>query len=253
MSDRRSQSPPRPARRQAGGWLAVAAGMVAAAGLAACGSASSSSGGSTTGITRHSQPGAVSALRLRTALLTRINGVGPATSADAGSFGALRGVQAAAAQVTGLTVTPGQCAQATVLQAADLDTGALGAAPAAMVGFRVGTNAISEVLAVPATAAAAAALSKPIPAGCSRYTGSAGGKTYRYTARQDWVSGIGTKPARALNITTSGGGATENVWSLLYQGAGFIGAITVTGPNASEAAVRELGRQAYAYAAKSLS
>ena len=42
-------------------------------------------------------------------------------------------------------------------------------------------------------------------------------------------------------------------WSLLYKGNGFVGAITVVGPNASESAIRELGQQAYAFAAKALS
>lgn len=36
-------------------------------------------------------------------------------------------------------------------------------------------------------------------------------------------------------------------------GAGFIGSITVAGPDASELAVRELGLQAYGFAARSLS
>ena len=40
------------------------------------------------------------------------------------------------------------------------------------------------------------------------------------------------------------------MWSLIYRGAGFVGTVTVVGPNASEKAVQELGQQAYAFAAK---
>jgi hypothetical protein len=43
------------------------------------------------------------------------------------------------------------------------------------------------------------------------------------------------------------------MWSLIYRATGFVGTVTVVGPNASEQAVRELGQQAYAFAAKSLS
>jgi hypothetical protein len=59
------------------------------------------------------------------------------------------------------------------------------------------------------------------------------------------------QPARILNISSPK--QESNVWSVLYRGDGFVGAITVAGPNASQAAVRELGQQAYAYAAQSLS
>jgi hypothetical protein len=54
-----------------------------------------------------------------------------------------------------------------------------------------------------------------------------------------------------LHVLT-GGSAPVNQWSLVYQGAGFVGTVTVIGPNASEAAVRELAQQAYAFAARSL-
>jgi hypothetical protein len=64
------------------------------------------------------------------------------------------------------------------------------------------------------------------------------------------VTGIGTD-ARLLSVSPAGQ-ARGNVWSLVYRGDGFVGAITVVGPNASEAAVRQLGQQAYAYAAKTL-
>ena len=42
-------------------------------------------------------------------------------------------------------------------------------------------------------------------------------------------------------------------WSLIYRSEGFVGTVTVVGPNASRKAVTELGQQAYAFAVKSLS
>ena len=71
-----------------------------------------------------------------------------------------------------------------------------------------------------------------------------------YTATESALTGIGTQ-ARMLNVRSSAGSA-DDLWSLVYRGKGFIGVVTVVGPNASQAAVRELGQQAYTYAAKSL-
>jgi hypothetical protein len=197
--------------------------------------------------------GNLNAQQLKTALLTRINGDGPVSAPNAGGYSSLPGVQAAAAQMKGVTVTPSQCVQATVLQGAVLDTGALGSAPAAVVNFRVATNGVSEVLAKPSSQAVAAAIAKPIPAGCAKYTASSSGKTYQYAVKQDWVQGLGKQPARVLDISLLGQKVPASVWSIVFQGSGFVGAVSVDGPNASEAAVRELGQQAYQYAAKSLS
>jgi hypothetical protein len=109
------------------------------------------------------------------------------------------------------------------------------------------------VLATPPSQAVAAALGQSIPAGCSRYTASSGGRTYQYAVKQDWVPGLGKRPARVLDISMLGQKSPASVWSVVFQGAGFVGAVSVDGPNASEAAVRELGQQAYQYASKTLS
>ena len=55
-----------------------------------------------------------------------------------------------------------------------------------------------------------------------------------------------------MNVKTTGA-VVNNQWSMVYRGPGFVGSVIVVGPNASELAVRQLARQAYAYAAKSLS
>ncbi len=70
---------------------------------------------------------------------------------------------------------------------------------------------------------------------------------------QSAVTGIG-RQARAAR-TCPGRAARRQVdqWSLIYRGAGFVGTVTVVGPNASEQAVQELAEQAYAFAAKTLS
>jgi hypothetical protein len=249
MCDRRERGAP--GRRLAAG---LAAGLLGVMGAAGCGGpGGGQAGGTATGVAVSKGNGSFSAAELKGALLTRINGVGPLSRPDAGSYAALPEVQAAAAQMNGVTVTPRSCEQATVPQGAVLDTGALGSAPAAVVNFRVGTNGVSEVLAAPASAASAAAVGGPIPAGCANYSASTGRQTYRYAVRQDWVQGIGTRPARVLNIAAIGQRPPTEVWSVLYKGDGFVGAITVVGPNASQTAIRQLGQQAYAFAARTLS
>lgn len=40
---------------------------------------------------------------------------------------------------------------------------------------------------------------------------------------------------------------------MVYRGSGFVGAVTIVGPDASEAGAKSLASQAYAYASRSLS
>jgi hypothetical protein len=248
MFDRRARHVPVPVLP-----AVVTAGLIGLAGLAGCASGSHTASGGTTGITMSNKSGSLGAQQLKNALLTRINGDGPLSAPTAGSYSSLPGVQSAAAQMSGVTVTPSDCMQATVLQSAVLDTGALGSSPAAVVNFRVVTNGVSEILAKPPSQATGAALGQAIPAHCARYTASSGGHTYQYTVKQDWVQGLGRQPARVLEVSMLGQKVPASVWSIVFQGAGFVGAVSVDGPNASEAAVRELGQQAYQYATKTLS
>jgi len=90
-----------------------------------------------------------------------------------------------------------------------------------------------------------------VPAQCARYAETIGGKTSRYTVRESAIKGIGEE-AHVLNVRSTGGTA-DDMWSLVYRGPGFVGSVTVVGPGASEAAVKSLGKRAYAFAAKELS
>jgi hypothetical protein len=227
---------------------AIAAGFAGLAGCTGSGSQAPGDATGTNGMTMGAT-GLFSAGKLRGALLTRVNGVAPTGKPQSGSYSALPQVQQAAKAMTALLVTPKGCGQAASVGGTGLD-GVLGSAPAAAVTFRVGANGVSEVLAAPADSAAAAALGTQVRAGCTRYRATSSGKTYQYTVQQSWVTGIG-KQARLLNVSPAGR-PHGNVWSLVYRGEGFVGAITVVGPNASESAVRQLGQQAYAYATKTL-
>jgi hypothetical protein len=184
----------------------------------------------------------ITAAMLKNALLTRVNGVAAAAPASSGRYASV--AQAAG----GVQVTPKACA---VAAAQGFDPTALAGAPAAAVTFRVAANGVTEVLIASSDKSAATALAGRIPAGCNRYEEKVAGKTVTFGVKEQAVTGIG-RQAEALNAHAVGA-TSENLWSLIYRGAGFVGTVTVVGPNASEKAVQELGQQAYAFAAKTLS
>ena len=230
----------------AGSCWRIASGLllapVAVAGLAGCGGGSSSSSSAAT----TSANGALTAATLREALLTRVNGVAAAAPASSGTYSSMQAANSKAA--SGIQVTPKACAQAATV---GFNSAALGTAPAAAVTFRVGTNGVSEVLIASSAKSAATVLAGHVPAECAQYQETIGGKTYAYDIKEKTISGIGEQ-ARVLNVYAASAKSDE-MWSLVYQAKGFIGTVTVVGPNATEQAVTELGQQAYAFATKSLS
>jgi hypothetical protein len=189
-----------------------------------------------------------SELKLRAALLTRVNGVAAAAPASIGDYGTLAAAYTGGQSATGGQVMPMACAAAA---RSGFEPAALRGAEAAAVTFNVARNLVSEVLISSSGSSATAAISGLVPARCTRYVAKSGGKSVTYSVSQAAVAGIG-RQARALDVRPSGDGAQET-WSLIYRGAGFVGTVTVAGPNASEKAVQELGQQAYAFAARTLS
>jgi len=191
--------------------------------------------------------GQFSAARLRGALLTRVNGVAAATSPSTGEYAMLSAASTGRPAVDAVKVSPSVCGGAA---AAGFGSNILAQAPAAAITFRVGGNAVSEVLIASSAGTASTVLAGRVPAGCTHYQGKVAGKTVMYGLTVKAVRGIGQQ-AKVLHVLTSGA-ASANQWTLVYRGAGFVGTVTVIGPNASETAVRELAQQAYAFAAKSL-
>jgi hypothetical protein len=194
--------------------------------------------------------------KLRGALLTRVNGVAAAAPATTGRYASLpepggnggNGGNGGKKPAGTVTVTPAGCTGSAL---AGFNPAALAGATAATVSFRVAGNDVSEVLIASAEQSAAAALAGQVPANCAHYQEKVDGKTFKYDAKETALKGIG-KQARVLNLHAEGA-ASQDRWSLVYRGTGFVGSVTVIGPNASEAAVEELGQQAYGFAAKSLS
>jgi hypothetical protein len=238
-------------------WRRAAALLVPAvvAGTVVAGTAGCSSGSprhpAVTPPPSASRPGKAapfSTIRLRGALLSRVNGVAAATPAVVGAYATLPEASAGSKPRRGVTVTPKSCAGATLT---GFNADALAGSPAAAVTFRVARNAVSEVIVASSGPAAANALAGQFSRRCSSYREKIDGRTFRYSVHESAIKGIG-RQARVLHVTTTGA-VKNNQWSLIYQGPGFVGSVTVVGPNASELAVRQLARQAYAYAARYLS
>jgi hypothetical protein len=188
-----------------------------------------------------------SANQLRGALLTKINGQSPAEPVESGAYGSLAEVKATRNSLAGVTVKPAACAQTTVT---GFNSPSFAKVPATVSTFKVGDNGVSEVLLAPSTATAALAMRNQIPAHCARYSATTKGKTFVYTVSEQSVRNLG-QSARAMNIKATGA-ESINVWSVVYRGSDFIGAVTIVGPGASANVVTTLAAQAYAHAAKTL-
>ena len=230
---------------------ATALALLAAATVAGCGNSASTSQASATqtaGVAAATGHKSFTAAQLKRALLTRVGGARPAAPAEAGDYAAMPAVRTSQQSMHGLKVTPATCAGATM---AAFSSSAFGHAPASVATFRVGRDGVSEVLVAATPAIATAALENKLPAGCSHYTATVNGKTFRYSVKEVPFSGLAHQ-ARALNVKATGY-AEVTVWSVVYRADGFAGAVTIVGPDASKAGVENLARQAYAYAAQSLS
>jgi hypothetical protein len=191
---------------------------------------------------------AYTAAQLKDALLAKVSGQRPAAAAEAGDYGKLPDVQTSKQSMKGVKVTPADCAEATV---AGFNSAAFSRAPAAVVTFRVGRDGVSEVLVSASSQLAKTALNYRLSAGCSHYQATTDGKTFNYTVHQSTVAGLADQ-ARALNVKASGY-AQVDVWSVVYRGNGFVGAVTMVGSDASQRGVTALASQAYSYAERSLS
>jgi hypothetical protein len=224
--------------------------LAGAAAVAGCGgSGSQSQAGAPPQGPSTSAAGAVifTSAQLKAALLDRVNGERPASPAEDGYYGSLPDVQTSKQTMNGVKVNPARCAQATQT---GFNSAAFAHAPASVVTFRVGRDGVSEVLVSTPPQTAATALGDTLPAGCEHYSATVDGKTFRYTVRESALSGL-AQQARELNVKAAGY-ASVDVWSVVYQGSGFVGAVTMVGPDASEQGVKDLAQAAYAHASQAL-
>ena len=229
----------------------TALALLAAAAVVGCGASASTSRAratETAGVAAATGSKGYTATQLKDALLTKVGGERPAAAAQAGDYGTLPDIQTSEQTMKGVKVSPAKCSEATV---AGFNSAAVSHAPAALVTFRVGRDGVSEVLVSASSQLAETALSARLPAGCSHYQATTNGRTFSYTVSQSTVGGLANQ-ARALNVKASGY-AQVDVWSVVYRARGFVGAVTMVGPDASLSGVKTVASQSYSYAGQSLS
>jgi hypothetical protein len=229
----------------------TALALLGATAIAGCGGGSASAGKAsateTAGVAATTGHKSITADQLKSALLTKVGGSSPAAPAESGDYGALPDVQTSKQTMHAVKVKPAKCADAAVT---GFNSTAFAHAPASVVTFRVGHDGISEVLVAATPQVATTALANKLPAGCQHYTATVAGKTFHYTVQERPMTGLATQ-ARALNVKAAGY-AEVNVWSVVYRADGFVGAVTVVGPDATEASAKKLATQAYQFAAQTL-
>jgi hypothetical protein len=230
----------------------TALALLGATAIAGCGggsasSASKASATETAGVAATTGHQIITADRLKSALLTKVGGSNPAAPAESGDYGALPDVQTSKQTMHAVKVKPAKCANAAVT---GFNSAAFAHAPASVVTFRVGHDGVSEVLVSATPQVAKTALANKLPAGCQHYTATVAGKTFHYTVKEAPMTGLATE-ARALNVKAAGY-AEVDVWSVVYRADGFVGAVTVVGPDATEASAKKLATQAYQFAAQTL-
>jgi hypothetical protein len=229
----------------------TALALLGATAIAGCGGGSASAGKAsateTAGVAATTGHKSITADQLKSALLTKVGGSSPAAPAESGDYGALPDVQTSKQTMHAVKVKPAKCADAAVT---GFNSTAFAHAPASVVTFRVGHDGISEVLVAATPQVATTALANKLPAGCQHYTATVAGKTFHYAVQEKPMTGLATQ-ARALNVKAAGY-AEVNVWSVVYRADGFVGAVTVVGPDATEASAKKLATQAYQFAAQTL-
>ena len=223
--------------------------LIGAAAVTGCGggSASSTPPAGTSTAASSAAPIPYTSAQLRSALLAAVNGEKPASPAEAGDYGTLPDVATSKSTMNGVKVTPSKCAQAS---STGFNSASFTHAPASVVTFRVGRDGVSEVLVSATSGLALSALGDSLPAGCEHYSATVDGKTFHYTVQESSLSGLASQ-ARALNVKAAGY-ADVDVWSIVYRGAGFVGAITMVGPDSSEAGAKQLALEAYTHASQAL-
>ena len=225
--------------------LAALSSVVVAA-LAGCGAGSSSPGAAPAAAAQHRRA-PFTAPELRAALLTRVDGTGPAVPVQAGPYGSLRGVHAMNAGMRGVRIIPARCARAA---GTGLDSAALASVPATVASFRHGSAGVSEILLASPGSLAAKAVDQVVPRDCTHYRAVVQGRAYDYTVRSERAPHIGQK-TRELNVHASGA-ATMDIWTLIYRANGYVAAITLVGVTATRKDLESIARRAYKQAQRAL-
>lgn len=244
-------------RRRIAAAAAVAAAVLAAVACAGC--AAEAGSGDAPGAAGPANGAPLTAARLESALLPRIDGYTPFGEPESGEYGSLRAVQQGRRLQQAATLDKPECARVTPGFA---DDARVQRAPAASVAFaRSAGLTVHEMLIALPPDIANDHLDYRVPRSCRRYRARIDGQsfTYRVVERDSGDAGTGIGDASrtvGVAVTTAAGGSGgprhTKIWHVAFRGGGYVGFITLSGARADRARAEQLARAAFEQVERSL-
>lgn len=185
--------------------------------------------------------------QLRQALPTDLAGYRRIGEPDAGEYGSLSAVRNYMQLQRQITLDKPKCAGTTRLSGLD-------SAPSALAVFtKPNGQSVSAVLMAVATRAAERQLEVRVPEGCRTFRSKVGGQ---WSSHEVIEAGQGSGSlglgSRTVGVTTITGSTAVKTWYVLMHGRGYLGTITLYGPNVTRAEAEQLARNAYEQAERIL-
>lgn len=179
--------------------------------------------------------------QLRQALLTEIVGYQRAGEPDAGEYGSLKAIQNFNQLQRQITLDKPRCTNVTSTGGAGLR-----AAPAALAVFAKpgsGESATVTLMAVPVITAERQVRVR-VPDNCRSFRARVGDQWSSHRVVEGGPGGIGLG-SRTVGVTTTTGDAAVKTWYVVLRGRGYLGTLTLYGPNVTRTEAEQLARQMY--------
>jgi hypothetical protein len=183
--------------------------------------------------------------QLRQALPVELVGYQRTGEPDAGEYDSLQAIQNFTQLQRQVTLDKPQCANTSQISG-------LGSAPAALIMFTKanGQSTTATLIAVP-SATAEQQLRVRVPAGCRSFRAKIGQQWSTHEVIEVHGQGIGLG-ARTVGVTTTTGSTAVKTWYVVLRGRGYLGTITLYGPNVTRTEAERLARQTYDHAERIL-
>lgn len=187
-------------------------------------------------------PGSYSADQLTQALLTEVRGYQQSGIPQSGQYGSLAAVQNSGEMQQEAEIDKPRCLPRSLT--AD---GAVRTAPAALAAFTGPSGSLSEVLLAVGPDVADRQVRMRVPFGCRAFRVKVGRRWSAATVVEPHGARIG-EGSRTVGVTTAG----TRTWIVVLRSRGYLAAITLFGPTASQSAAESLARKAYQQAERIL-
>jgi hypothetical protein len=225
--------------------------------VAACSGGHSAGGAPPPARSTSPVPGSYSADQLTQALLTEISGYQQSGIPQSGQYGSLAAVQNSVDMQQAVKIDKPQCLPSTHAVTTDR---AVRSAPAALIAFtkgdssRPGAQSVSETLLAVGPDVAAQQVRNRVPAGCRTFRVRVSGRWSAATVVEPDGARIG-EGSRTVGVVTTGPGtgwSAVRTWIVVLRSRGYLAAITLFGPTATQAEAEKLARRAYQQAERIL-